>query len=63
MEPGAAIDWVRPSPPPPAEALRAAVRAAYRLEENAAVARILAAAELPPAMRTGIAVAARRLVA
>jgi RHH-type proline utilization regulon transcriptional repressor/proline dehydrogenase/delta 1-pyrroline-5-carboxylate dehydrogenase len=49
-------------PPPPPDPLRAAVRAAYRMDEEAAVERILAAAALPPEARERIAATARRLV-
>ena len=56
------MSWVYPDPPPPADPLRHAVRAAYRMDETAAVQRILAAAEMPPALKSRIAAAARRLV-
>ncbi|MGH7061107.1 MAG: proline dehydrogenase family protein, partial [Stellaceae bacterium] len=49
-------------PPPAASPLRAAVLAAIRLDETEAVARILAAAEIPAAARERIAETARRLV-
>ena len=48
--------------PPPADAHRRRLRAAYREDETAAVERILAAAELPAAMLDRIAERARDLV-
>ena len=48
--------------PPPADARRRRLRAAYREDETAAVERILAAAELPAAMLDRIAERARDLV-
>jgi len=56
------MTWVFAEAPPPADALRQAVRAAYREDESAAVARILAVAELTPAEKSRIAAAARQLV-
>ena len=57
------MDWVYPQPPLPPDPLRQAVRDAYRGDEDAADARILAAAALPPALKRSIAAAARKLVA
>ena len=54
--------WVYASPPPVPDALRQAVRDAYRMDESAAVARILAAAEHDAATTARIAATARRLV-
>ncbi len=50
------------SPPPPADPLRARLRAAYREDETAVVERLLAAAELPAPMLDRIAERARGLV-
>ena len=55
-------DWVFAGPPPPADPLRQALRAAYRGDEADAVERVLAAAELAPAVQGRIEAAARRLV-
>jgi len=49
-------------PLPPADPLRARLRAAYREDETAAVERILSAAELPAAVLDRIAERARDLV-
>ncbi len=54
---------VSSAPLPPAPPLRAAIRASCRIDETDAVERILAAAEVPPAMRDRIADSARNLVA
>src|SRR5271155_1381920 len=51
------------TPPPPATALRAAIRDRCREDETKAVARILAAVEIPAEMRDRIADRARGLVA
>jgi RHH-type proline utilization regulon transcriptional repressor/proline dehydrogenase/delta 1-pyrroline-5-carboxylate dehydrogenase len=56
------MDFVSSEPLPPETALRAAIRDAHRLDEAAADARILAAAEIPPDARDRIAATARRLV-
>ncbi len=56
------MDIVFTAPLPPASSLRAAVRDSTRIEETLAVARILAAAEMPSAARDRIAETARRLV-
>jgi RHH-type proline utilization regulon transcriptional repressor/proline dehydrogenase/delta 1-pyrroline-5-carboxylate dehydrogenase len=50
------------APPPPASALRAAIREAHRPDEAEADARILAAADLPAGARDRIAARARGLV-
>ncbi len=50
------------SPPPPADPLRARLRAAYREDETAVVERLLASAELPAPMLDRIAERARGLV-
>jgi RHH-type proline utilization regulon transcriptional repressor/proline dehydrogenase/delta 1-pyrroline-5-carboxylate dehydrogenase len=50
------------APPPAPEPLRAAVRAAYRMDETAAVERCLAAAALPPDAVARITACARTLV-
>ncbi len=55
--------WVQAARPEPPDKLRQAVRAVLREDETAAVARILAAAELPPATASRITAAARALVA
>ena len=57
-----AMPWVRPEPLPPPDPLRRAVETAYRMDETAAVATILAAADIPSALREQIASAAGRLV-
>src|SRR5438105_3085680 len=57
------MDTVFTTPPPPATPLRAAIRDSCRIEETAAVARILAATEIPADMQDRIAERARRLVA
>ena len=57
------MQLVFPVPPSPATPLRAAIEESYRLEEEAAVARILAAVDIPPAARGRIAERARGLVA
>jgi RHH-type proline utilization regulon transcriptional repressor/proline dehydrogenase/delta 1-pyrroline-5-carboxylate dehydrogenase len=54
--------WVFASPPIPPDALRQAVREAYRIDETEAVARILAAADRGEAAAARIAQTARRLV-
>jgi proline dehydrogenase-like protein len=41
--------------PPPATPLRAAIRDSYRIDETAAVGRILAAAEIPADLQDRIA--------
>ena len=51
------------SPPPPGTPLRAAIRDSCRVDETEAVARILAAAEIPVDMRHCIGERARGLVA
>src|SRR5215204_6407314 len=56
------MDFVFPDPPPPETPLRAAIGNAHRLDETAADAAILAAAELPAEARDRIAAMARRLV-
>src|SRR5579885_3761339 len=50
------------SPPPPADPLRARLRAAYREDETAVAERLLASAELPAPMLDRIAERARGLV-
>jgi RHH-type transcriptional regulator, proline utilization regulon repressor / proline dehydrogenase / delta 1-pyrroline-5-carboxylate dehydrogenase len=55
--------WVYPASPPPPDPLRQAVREALREDESEAVARILAAAEIAPALKSRIAASARHLVA
>jgi RHH-type transcriptional regulator, proline utilization regulon repressor / proline dehydrogenase / delta 1-pyrroline-5-carboxylate dehydrogenase len=57
------MSFVFASPPPAAEARRAALSAAYRGDEAEAVARVLEAAALPAEMRARIAARARVLVA
>jgi len=57
------MDFVLPTPLPPASPLRAAIRDSCRIDETEAVGRILAAAEIPPKMRDRIAERARILVA
>ena len=57
------MDFVFPEPLPPGTPLRAAIRDAHRLDEAAADARILAAAELSSEARDRIAATARTLVA
>jgi len=57
------MDFVLPTPLPPAPPLRAAIRDSCRIDETEAVGRILAAAEIPPKMRDRIAERARILVA
>jgi RHH-type proline utilization regulon transcriptional repressor/proline dehydrogenase/delta 1-pyrroline-5-carboxylate dehydrogenase len=56
------MPWVRPEPLPPPDPLRRAVEAAYRMDETAAVAEILAAADIPLPLREQIGSAAGRLV-
>ncbi|HEY3912608.1 MAG TPA: bifunctional proline dehydrogenase/L-glutamate gamma-semialdehyde dehydrogenase PutA [Stellaceae bacterium] len=56
------MDVVFARPLPPASPLRAAIRASTRSEETQAVARILAAAEIPAEARNRIAERARGLV-
>jgi RHH-type transcriptional regulator, proline utilization regulon repressor / proline dehydrogenase / delta 1-pyrroline-5-carboxylate dehydrogenase len=56
------MTWVYASPPSVPDALRQAVRANYRIDENPAVARILAAAQHDEATTARIAATARRLV-
>src|SRR5215469_15281623 len=56
------MEWVFPTPPASPDPLRRAVRAAYRIDETEAVARILDAAESPPAMTARIEATARNLV-
>jgi len=56
------MDIVFTTPPPPATPLRAAIRDSYRIDETAAVGRILAAAEIPAGLQDRIAERARRLV-
>src|SRR5437899_9269922 len=57
------MNFVFATPLPPAGPLRAAIRDSCRIDETEAVARILAAAELPAETRDRIAARARRLVA
>jgi RHH-type transcriptional regulator, proline utilization regulon repressor / proline dehydrogenase / delta 1-pyrroline-5-carboxylate dehydrogenase len=57
------MDLVSPAPFPPALPLRNAIRASCRIDESEAVARILAAAEIPADMRDRISDRARALVA
>ncbi len=57
------MDVVFARPLPPASPLRAAIRDSIRSDETEAVARLLAAAEIPPAARERIAERARDLVA
>src|SRR6516162_1744333 len=59
----AGMDIVFANPPPPATSLRAAIRDSCREDETKAVARILAAVEIPADMRDRIAERARGLVA
>ena len=56
------MDVVFTGPPPPVTPLRAAIGDAHRLDEAAADARILAAADIPADARRRIAATARRLV-
>ncbi|HEY1432053.1 MAG TPA: bifunctional proline dehydrogenase/L-glutamate gamma-semialdehyde dehydrogenase PutA [Stellaceae bacterium] len=56
------MEIVTATPFPPATPVRAAIRASCRIDESAAVARILAAAALPAEMRDRIADQARALV-
>ena len=56
------MDLVFADPPAPETPLRVAIRDAHRLDETAADARILAAAEVPAEARERIAATARRLV-
>ncbi|HVB18631.1 MAG TPA: bifunctional proline dehydrogenase/L-glutamate gamma-semialdehyde dehydrogenase PutA [Stellaceae bacterium] len=56
------MDFVFAEPPPPETPLRAAIRDAHRLDESAADAQILAAADIPAAALDRIAATARRLV-
>ena len=60
---GPAMDLVFSAPPSPASPLRAAIRGHARLDETAADAEILAAADIAPDARDRIAERARRLVA
>ena len=57
------MDVVSSLPLAAASPLRAAIRASCRIDETEAVARILAAAQIPSAMRDRIADKARGLVA
>src|SRR6516162_1979894 len=57
------MDIVSATPPPPATSLRTAIRDSCREDETEAVARILAAAEIPADMRDRIAEKARGFVA
>jgi RHH-type proline utilization regulon transcriptional repressor/proline dehydrogenase/delta 1-pyrroline-5-carboxylate dehydrogenase len=57
------MDMVFTTPPPPATPLRNAIGDSCRIDETTAAARILAAADVPAAMRDRIAERARRLVA
>ena len=57
------MDVVFRAPLPPASPLRAAIRDHVRLDETAADAQILAAADIPPEARDRIAATARGLVA
>jgi len=57
------MDIVFATPPPPATSLRTAIRDSCREDETEAVARILAAAEIPADMRDRIAEKARGFVA
>ncbi len=50
-------------PPSPPDALRAAIRRAYRVDETARVEALLAQAELAPEARERVAARARELVA
>ncbi len=59
---GPAMDLVFSAPPSPAAPLRAAIRGHARLDETAADAEILAAADIAPDARDRIAERARRLV-
>jgi RHH-type proline utilization regulon transcriptional repressor/proline dehydrogenase/delta 1-pyrroline-5-carboxylate dehydrogenase len=56
------MDFVLPTPLPPALPLRAAIRASRRIDETEADRRILAVAEIPADMRDRIADKARALV-
>jgi RHH-type transcriptional regulator, proline utilization regulon repressor / proline dehydrogenase / delta 1-pyrroline-5-carboxylate dehydrogenase len=56
------MEWVFPTPPSVPDPLRQALRASYRIDESAAVARILDAAAFLPDAATRIAATARRLV-
>src|SRR6266513_2639237 len=56
------MDLVFTAPLPPETRLRAAIRDAHRQDETAAVAALLAAADMPPEARERIAATARRLV-
>jgi RHH-type transcriptional regulator, proline utilization regulon repressor / proline dehydrogenase / delta 1-pyrroline-5-carboxylate dehydrogenase len=58
-----AMDLVFTTPPPAATPLRAAIRDHARIDENAAAAEILAAADIPAEVRERIAERARGLVA
>jgi RHH-type transcriptional regulator, proline utilization regulon repressor / proline dehydrogenase / delta 1-pyrroline-5-carboxylate dehydrogenase len=57
------MDFVLPTPPPPASPLRAAIRESCRIDETEAVGRIIAAADIPAEMRDRIAERARAFVA
>src|SRR3974390_1621810 len=57
------MDLVFAVPPPPPRPSRAAIGDACRIDETAAVDRILAAAQMPPAARERIAGTARGFVA
>jgi len=56
------MDAVFTTPPPPATPLRAVLRDSCRIDETAAAARILAAAEIPADMQDRVAERARGLV-
>src|SRR4029077_18489267 len=56
------MDAVFTTPPPPATPLRAVLRDSCRIDETAAAARILAAAEIPAGMQDRLAQRARGLV-
>jgi RHH-type proline utilization regulon transcriptional repressor/proline dehydrogenase/delta 1-pyrroline-5-carboxylate dehydrogenase len=57
------MPFVLAEPPAPPDALRGALRAAYRMDETAAVERIVAAATLPVEVSARISARARSLVA
>src|SRR6185437_692346 len=56
------MPWVFASPLPVPDTLRQAVRDSYRVDENTAVARILAVADHDEATTARVAATARRLV-
>src|SRR5690242_3547464 len=56
------MEIVTATPLPPSPPLRAAIQASCRIDESEAVARLLAAAELPAELRDRIAERARALV-